>query len=135
MTKEDINTVIDDLGESTNFYLNSDNLKQHLEDMLKQNISKQEGKDIKEIVDKDIDKEIQRLGKDSIAKLIKMASLNNDVVLDKKYVNNDKYKSMLNDIEKIKKQQFIIEESKDKNKSNAESTQNIIRSIEKRKAK
>lgn len=135
MTKEDINTVIDDLGESTNFYLNSDNLKQHLEDMLKQNISKQEGKDIKEIVDKDIDKEIQRLGKDSIAKLIKMASLNNDVVLDKKYVNNDKYKSMLNDIEKIKKQQFIIEESKDKNKSNAESTQNIIRSIEKRKGK
>ena len=64
-----------------------------------------------------------------------MASLNNDVVLDKKYVNNDKYKSMLNDIEKIKTQQFIIEESKDKNKSNAESAQNIIRSIEKRKGK
>ena len=135
MTKEDINTVIDDLGESTDFYLNSDNLKQHLEDMLKKNISKQQDKDVKEITDKDIDKEIQRLGKDSIAKLIKMASLNNDVVVDKKFVNNDKYKSMLNDIEKIKKQQFIIEESKDKNKSNAESTQNIIRSIEKKKGK
>ena len=78
----------------------------------------------------DINKELQRIGIEGISQIVKMASLNNDVILSEEQLNNAKYKEILKKIEKLKKQQFIADEI-DK-KSYSKNAEDIVSEIKKK---
>lgn len=111
ITYKDLNKTINKIGDESRAFVNTEKLQEHVDSMLVNNIAKNKKIRPEDVSVNEINEELQRIGIEGISQIVKMASLNNDVVLSEEQLNNAKYKGILNKIEKLKKQQFIAGET------------------------